>query len=267
MMLQGSTHSCVEADVAAKHWNVSSATVPFSRLEERCAHFSLVTATFNATPLRIVQSGVRCQRNYGASGGSCWFCPRHGGCPANSVGHWNTVSGPVRQLLKLLEPWKEAGRFRRVGPHSARESTLVSALLEVKSSGNWRPRENLNHHGETQEWELDDGFERKEPPAAQQLEARQKGNVAFLQRHLFPCWRHAPCMVLSMRMLARPQYRGSIRQLFLYDNLGIVLAFERCRSSDTDSSFPIIVPCAWHVCVPPLDPLLDLGRLAQRTVR
>ena len=35
----------------------------------------------------------------------------------------------------------ERSRFRRVGPHSARESAPVSAVLEVKSDGNWRPKE------------------------------------------------------------------------------------------------------------------------------
>ena len=38
-------------------------------------------------------------------------------------------------------------------------------------------------------------------------------------------------MVLSIRRLARTQYGGSVRQLFLCDTLWVVLAFERCRSS------------------------------------
>ena len=38
-------------------------------------------------------------------------------------------------------------------------------------------------------------------------------------------------MVLSMRRLVRTQCGGRIMQLFLSDHLGIVLAFQRCRSN------------------------------------
>ena len=41
----------------------------------------------------------------------------------------------------------------------------------------------------------------------------------------------ARVMVLSIRRLARTQYGGSSRQLFLCGTLWIVHAFERCRSS------------------------------------
>ena len=41
----------------------------------------------------------------------------------------------------------------------------------------------------------------------------------------------ALAMVLCQRRLARTQYGGSVRLLFLCDTLGVVLAFERCRSN------------------------------------
>ena len=57
----------------------------------------------------------------------------------------------VAQVARTLE----RTRFCRIGLHSARESRLY---WEVKSDGNWRPGESLNHHGETEEWELDTEF-------------------------------------------------------------------------------------------------------------
>ena len=42
----------------------------------------------------------------------------------------------------------ERSKFRRVGPQTARESALISALLKVKSDGHWRPRDCLNQHTE-----------------------------------------------------------------------------------------------------------------------
>ena len=115
----------------------------------------------------MVQSGMRCLRSCAASGDSCCFCLHHGGCPgipacskampAWMVGHWHTVSDRERQFAEVARTW-ERSRFRRIGPHSARKSALASAQLEVKSDGHWRPRENLSHHRETEEWELDIGL-------------------------------------------------------------------------------------------------------------
>ena len=92
-------------DVAAKHWNVSSVAVPFwvSRLQERCAHFTLATVTISSTTSRMVQSGMRCLRNCEASRDSCLFTMVAALVEslACRVGHWHTVSGCVRQLQKF----------------------------------------------------------------------------------------------------------------------------------------------------------------------
>ena len=74
-------------DVAARRWNVSSATVPSwgSRPEGRCAHFTLATVTFNPATLRMVQSGRRCWQSCDASGDSCFFCLHRGGCAGMQV--------------------------------------------------------------------------------------------------------------------------------------------------------------------------------------
>ena len=69
-----------------------------------------------------------------------------------------------RETVAEVAGTLEKSRFRRIGPHSARKSALVSAQLEVKSDGHWRPRENLSHHRERAEWELDTGL--KEVPWA-----------------------------------------------------------------------------------------------------
>ena len=95
-----------------------------------------------------------------------------------AVAHSFCSRGTVAEVARTLE----RSKFRRIGPHSARESVLKSALWEVNSDGVWRPRENLNHHGETEEWELDTGF--KEVPWSLLRRSRWKHpikvNVAFL---------------------------------------------------------------------------------------
>ena len=135
---------------------------PVSRNVVKCA-----TVTFSATTLRMFQSGMRCLRSSDAFGDSCCFCLRHGGCPGIpacseampalqgwALAHSFWSRGTVAEVART----PERSRFRRIGTHSARELALVSSLLEVKSDGHWRLRENLIHLGGTEEWGLDTGF-------------------------------------------------------------------------------------------------------------
>ena len=64
--------------------------------------------------------------------------------------------------------------------------------------------------------------------AAQSTETRQKSGTWHFNVDI-PCLKHAPWFFARDGLLE--QFGSSVRQLFLCDNLGIVLAFERCRSS------------------------------------
>ena len=79
--------------------------------------------------------------NYGASGGFWWFCLPHGGflgtlcvLPSDASLHdWALAhSFWPRETVAQVGRTLERSRIRRVGPHSARESAVISALLEVK---------------------------------------------------------------------------------------------------------------------------------------
>ena len=64
-----------------------------------------------------------------------------------------------RETVARVGRTLERSRFRRIGPHSARERELVSALLEVKSDGHRRPRDCLNQYSEPEDWEQGTGFD------------------------------------------------------------------------------------------------------------
>ena len=80
----------------------------------------------------------------------------------------------------------------------------------------------LSHHRETEEWELGIGLTCG--AAVGSMSERACG--VFNED---TCMQEAQMIVLSIQRLARTQYGGSIRQLLAI--LVIVLAFERCRSS------------------------------------
>ena len=75
----------------------------------------------------------------------------HGWALAHSFWPRETIAQVGRTLERI--------RFRRVGRHSARESALISALLEVKSDGHWRPRDCLNQPNEAEVWEQETSCE------------------------------------------------------------------------------------------------------------
>ena len=121
-------------------------------------------------------------------------------------------------------------RFRRVGSHKARESALAAAGLyregvvwKVSASG---VDDELECGGE---WSAVDLFE--EVPAA------------GLRKELWMpkfwgSWRHsenvlileARALLMSMRRIALTLFGHSTRQLFLCDNMSVVLSFDRCRA-------------------------------------
>ena len=123
----------------------------------------------------------------------------------------------------------ERSRFRRVGPHSAREAALQAAGF-VKKGAAWEPAgdrivEQLGEAG----WCLDPSF--PEVPAA------------GLRRELWTPkvwgkWRHpekilileARTILMSLKRILMTKYGCNMRQLLLSDNMSCVLSFERSRS-------------------------------------
>ena len=77
--------------------------------------------------------------------------------PVCKAEHWHSYWS--RETVAQVGRTLERSRFRRIGPHSTHKSTLVSALLEVKSDGHWRLRVCFHQHGEAEDWEQDTGFE------------------------------------------------------------------------------------------------------------
>ena len=118
----------------------------------------------------------------------------------------------------------ERSRFKRVGPHSARESALLKAGLGRQLKGG-AALEALEQEG----WRIEDSF--PEIPAA------------GLRRELWcpkmwGAWRYregilvleARAALKGLKRVLLTKYGHSMRQLLLCDNLPCVLSFERGRS-------------------------------------
>ena len=94
----------------------------------------------------------------------------------------------------------ERSRFRRIDPHPARKSALVSAQLEVKSDGDLESSPRNRRMGAGYWIDL------------QRSRWKQRGRCGVVSEDV--SMHEARAMVLSIRRLARTQYGGSIRQLF-----------------------------------------------------
>ncbi|CAK0797401.1 unnamed protein product, partial [Prorocentrum cordatum] len=124
----------------------------------------------------------------------------------------------------------ERSRFRRVGAHSARESALTSAHLFRDESGEWRSQL-LGDDLLSDDWGVVAGF----PEVPWQLlrgsawKTVRKGVWGLSEGILVL---EARVLVKAIRRLARTRHGSCIRQLFLCDNMAVVLAFARSRSQD-----------------------------------
>ena len=122
----------------------------------------------------------------------------------------------------------ERARFRRVGPHSARESALESAGFKQDSAGRWFSSEG---HASLQEagWVIDDSF--VEVPSAglrrHLWSPKMQGRWAYKEDILVL---EARAVLKGVKRVLLTRYGHDIRQLALCDNLSVVLAFGRGRS-------------------------------------
>lgn len=125
----------------------------------------------------------------------------------------------------------ERGRFKRIGPHSARESALTSAgfvrdeVTNEWKAGSLEDQEYLQLSG----WGLNEAFE--EVPGY----LLQKGRWT---PRLWGKWNHeagileleARALVKSLRRIALSIFGHDIRQLLLTDNMSVCLSFDRSRA-------------------------------------
>ncbi|CAK0879112.1 unnamed protein product [Prorocentrum cordatum] len=124
----------------------------------------------------------------------------------------------------------ERSRFKRVGAHSARESALTSAHLFRDESGEWRSQL-LGDDLLSDDWEVVADV----PEVPWQLlrgsawKTVRKGVWGLSEGILVL---EARALVKAIRRLARARHGSCIRQLFLCDNMAVVLAFVRSRSQD-----------------------------------
>ena len=126
---------------------------------------------------------------------------------------------------------KERSRFRRTQNHSARESSLTSAgFVRDELTGQWKAGEiESDDFLSLSGWALVDDF--PEVPA-RFLRKDQWTPVRWGK------WKHkediltleARAAVMALKRVAMSVFGGNVRQLFLLDNMSLVLALERSRS-------------------------------------
>ena len=136
----------------------------------------------------------------------------------------------------------ERSRFRRVGPHSARESALTSAGFERDSdTGQWVAAAS---EGCLEAWELDQDF--PEVPAAglrrELWRARLWGKWEYKEDILIL---EARTLVKSLRRVALTTFGHDLRQLLLTDNMAVCLAFDRSRCREFGLLVQIGCFCAY----------------------
>ena len=118
----------------------------------------------------------------------------------------------------------ERERFRRRGPHSARESALEEALSrEGPEFDPSLPIDPLSG------WDIDAAF----PEIKASLLAKDRWDVKLMGRWAYPegiFELESLALLKSLARIARTQYGHDARQLLLVDNMAVALAFSRCRS-------------------------------------
>ena len=156
---------------------------------------------------------------------------------------WNVVD--VAEVGRV----QERSRFKRNQSCSARESSLTAAgFVKDSITGSWRSgeidgEEYLNLTG----WSLDNNF----PEVPARLLRKE-----LWQPRLWGKWQfdekiinlEARAAVKALKRVALSRFRSHVRQLFLLDNLSLVLALERCRSRQLDLLKIVRIFCSYCIC-------------------
>ena len=152
--------------------------------------------------------------------------------------------------VKRVGRVKERSRFRRASGHSARESSLTAAgFVRDDITGQWQSGEidaqtYLNLSG----WQLDENFD--------EVPARLLRRALWTPK-LWGHWQYgdegiivleARAAVKSLKRIAMSMFGSQIRQLFLLDNMSLVLALERCRSRQHALLKQVRIFCGYCIC-------------------
>lgn len=150
---------------------------------------------------------------------------------ASTTGFGVCTSFWKREDVMSVGRVKERCRFKRSSSHSAREASLTSAgFVRDSVTGQWRAGEiDGTDYLEQSGWELVDNF--PEVPARLLHKdlwvPRLWGKWSFEESILIL---EARAAAKALRRVAMSVFGNHVRQLFLFDNMSLVLALERSRS-------------------------------------
>lgn len=165
---------------------------------------------------------------------------------ASKVGFGICTSFWDREDVAKVGRIKERTRFKRSSGHSARESALTSAgFVKDLITGDWKAglidgEQYLEQSG----WTLDETFE--EVPA-------KHLHHDLWEPKLWGRWKYdddiivleARAAVKALRRVALSVFGVHVRQLFLLDNMSLVLALDRCRSRQHKLLKQVRIFCAY----------------------
>ena len=144
---------------------------------------------------------------------------------------------------------QERSRFKRNQSCSARESSLTAAgFVKDSITGSWRSGEiDGEEYLSLTGWSLDNDF----PEVPARLLRKE-----LWQPRLWGKWQfdekiinlEARAAVKALKRVALSRFGSHVRQLFLLDNLSLVLALERCRSRQLDLLKIVRIFCSYCIC-------------------
>ena len=124
----------------------------------------------------------------------------------------------------------ERSRFKRSSGHSARESALHAAGFSFQK-GKWEKTIGSIDSLKAAGWELQQDFP-EVPSAGLRRELWQPKMWGIWKFHENILVLEARTVLLSLKRIALTTFGHDLRQLFLCDNMAVVLSFERCRSKN-----------------------------------
>ena len=144
---------------------------------------------------------------------------------------------------------QERSRFKRNQSCPARESSLTAAgFVKDSITGSWRSGEiDGEEYLSLTGWSLDNDF----PEVPARLLRKE-----LWQPRLWGKWQfdekiinlEARAAVKALKRVALSRFGSHVRQLFLLDNLSLVLALERCRSRQLDLLKIVRIFCSYCIC-------------------
>ena len=135
-----------------------------------------------------------------------------------------------RSTAKEVGSTPERSRFKKEA-HSARKSALSSAGL-VRDGNRWRAT-TLDEETSMEDWSLNACFEEVPWQLLRAGAWRTVCSGRWCRKEKIMVL-EARALTKAMKRLSRTRVGAYVRQVFLSDNMGVVLSFSRCRSRDFD---------------------------------